>query len=213
MRDIYYTSQLLAFCAFVFPLLALADDKEVALPQMETQIGANFERGVAQDPDGRKYMLEFSDPQFFSYTVKLRKVWGRAKVVDGETLVIRGERISLSGIKAPDISETCKEKILNQQFDAGGYSLNSLKKWAAVDKAVVCYIEAKEGNPGTCFIWGFFGPINLARMQVRTGAAWASPLASSPYARDEGWAEGVASANRDPVEKNIWHSECKRPTE
>lgn len=204
--------KLLVVGAMSLPCITSAANSEDLLPEKERLIGENFERGISQDPSGRRYMLEFSDPQFLSHTSKLRKVWGRAKVLDGETLLIQGEKIRLSGIRAPDISESCKEKVLNIQFDAGAYSLQHLKTWASNSKAVICFVSGKEPSVGTCFIWGFPGPMNLARMQVRSGAAWASPPGSSPYTRDEGWAEGFASANRDPIEKNIWHAECNRPS-
>ncbi len=156
-------------------------------------------------------MLRFSDPKFFSHTQKLRKVWGTAKVLDGQTLVINGERIQLNGIRAPEISQVCNDKTLNLQFDAGGFSLSRLKAKAQADKAVVCYVKLGPEKLGTCFVWGFPGPMNLARLLVREGAAWAFPVNSSPYIRDEGWAEGVASRDNNPLIKNIWHTDCQRP--
>ncbi|QCB46618.1 hypothetical protein [Hydrogenophaga sp. PAMC20947] len=204
----FFTLKLLMAVISALPLATSAAGVEDSLPANELLIGENFERGINQDPSARTYMLEFSDPKFLSHTSKLRKVWGRAKVLDGETLVVRGEKIHLRGIKAPDISETCKERVLDIQFDAGAYSLQRLKRLAANSKAVICYVENMEGNPGTCFIWGLPGPINLARLQVRSGAAWASPVGSSTYARDEDFASG----NLNPSEKNIWHTECRRPS-
>jgi endonuclease YncB( thermonuclease family) len=174
-------------------------------------IGKNFEINAANDPDSREYMLRFSDPKFFSHTQKLRKVWGLAKVVDGQTLVINGEEIQLNGIRTPDISQVCRDNVLNLQFGAGGFSLSRLKAKAPPDKAIVCYVESGLRNMGTCFVWGFPGPMNIARLLVREGAAWASPKESSPYIRDEGWAEGAASRDDNPTIKNLWHTDCRRP--
>ena len=181
------------------------------LSDLELAIGQNFETAVSRDADARKYMLTFVDPAFFARTSKLRKLWGRASVVDGETLIIGGERVRLYGVKAPDISQTCSERTLNLQFDAGGFALGRLKTWARGDKAVVCYVEQVQPAQGTCFTWGLVGPMNLARLLVREGAVWASPPNTSPYVRDEGWAEGVASRDKDPTTKNLWHTDCQPP--
>lgn len=177
------------------------------LSEQELLIGEKFEIGVNNDPDARHYMLTFSDPDFFTRTQKNRKIWGSAKILDGQTLIINGEKIQLSGIKAPDISQTCKSS--NElQFDAGGFSLSRLKAKAPPHKAVICFIEPTTSNLGTCFVWGFMGPMNINRLLVREGAAWAHPSSSSPYVRDEGWAEGVASTNENPEIKNLWHTDC-----
>ena len=91
-----------------------------------------------------------------------KKIWGRASVYDGETLSIGDSKIRLYGIKAPDITQTCREKILDFQFDAGGFALSRLKTWTQNDKAVICYTEEKLPLQGTCFIWGLVGPVNIA---------------------------------------------------
>jgi endonuclease YncB( thermonuclease family) len=187
-----------------------AIDSEQELSPQEKLLGSNFEMRVENDPEGRKYMLKFSDPNYFSHTSRLRKVWGSARVIDGQTLAVDGKTIRLSGIRAPDISQTCKDKS-GQPFNAGGYALARLKAKVPSHKAVVCYAEPSEPNQGTCFIWGFGGPINIARLLVREGAVWAWPIGSSQYTRDEGWAEGAASKERAPAMANIWHADCVRP--
>lgn len=197
--------------ALMLAFSAVAQES-AGLPPQEVLIGQRFEVGVIQDSSARDYMLRFSDPQFFTYTSKLRKVWGRAIVLSGDTLKLSNELIHLHGIQAPDISRVCSRKDINIQFDAGGHSLGALKTWAAQNKAVVCYVRDGKPLEGTCFIWGFPGPMNIARLLVRSGAAWAYPPDNSPYLRDEGWAEGVASAAKDPIERNLWHTDCEPPT-
>lgn len=192
-------------------MMQAAAQESLGLPPQEILIGQRFEFGLAQDASARDYMVRFSDPQFFSSTSKLRKIWGQASVLSGDTLKIGKETIRLIGIRAPEISQTCKRNDIDLQFDAGGYALGALKTWARNDKAVICYVKDGTSIEGTCFIWGMPGPINIARILVREGAAWAYPSVSSPYVRDEGWAEGAASRTKDPAIRNLWYTDCSPP--
>jgi endonuclease YncB( thermonuclease family) len=193
----------------VLILCNLACAQEAGLPYQEIEAAQFFEDIVENDDAIRETMTTFTDPLFFTETSKLRKVWGRAVVLDGQTLQINGEAIGLKGIRAPDISQTCPGDILN--FDAGGFALGRLKTWATNDKAVICYVQ--DGNPqlGTCFILGAFGPINIAKILVREGAVWADQTTNNPYLRDEGYAEGTAAMKASQGSENIWTQNCQRP--
>ena len=193
---------------FCFGLNAYASTDE--LSAQEKQIGEKFEYGAKVDPEGHQHMLTFSDPNFFKRTQHLEKVWGSAKILDGQTLEISGRKIRLFGIKAPDISQVCKGP-KDLQFDAGAFALSRLKTIAPPSKAVVCFLEPNKDDAGTCFVWGFFGPINIAKHLVREGAAWAHPNESNIYVRDEGWVEGTVSRDEDPTMLNLWHTDCDAP--
>lgn len=45
-----------------------------------------------------------------STTTSLADVTGPTRIIDGDTIVISGERIRLHGIDAPELKQTCKGK-------------------------------------------------------------------------------------------------------
>ncbi len=185
-------------------------DPYYKLPSYEVRNGKNFEILIENNQEAKDYMNDYSDPDFFRETIKGRKVWGKAMVQDGDTLLISGETINIYGIDAPEIPQTCKGDS-GLSYDAGANSIERLKAKTGPSKAVICYIMDEKNKLATCFIWGFFGPMNIGQWMVREGSAWAWPQKDSPYIRAEGWAEGSVEGNKDSSIKGIWHYDCKTP--
>ncbi|HEY7798845.1 MAG TPA: thermonuclease family protein [Hyphomonadaceae bacterium] len=69
-------------------------------------------------------------------------VAGTASVVDADTLEIRGERIRLAGVDAPESGQKCRDASANF-FRCGSIAANALDTW--INRASVsCDIEGKD---------------------------------------------------------------------
>ncbi|WP_043644132.1 thermonuclease family protein [Caenispirillum salinarum] len=109
------------------------------------------------------------------------EVTGRASVIDGDTLEIRGTRIRLHGIDAPESGQTCRSG--GRAYRCGQHSANQLDK-ALEGRTVRC-----EGNEtdrygrliGECFVEG----ANINAWMVRYGLAMAYRKYSRDYVGDE----------------------------
>lgn len=109
------------------------------------------------------------------------EIRGKARVVDGDTLVIDGERIRLHGIDAPEMDQHCQEadgtawpcgekaKEVLMQMAQGEVSC----RWSAVDRY--------KRKVGTCSS----GKLNLNKAMVRKGFALAYTRYSKRYIFDE----------------------------
>ena len=78
------------------------------------------------------------------------KIEGNAKIIDGDTLVIKKLKIRLFGIDAPEKKQKCKKVFLSismfsfqKQYDCGVYSTTALKK-KIQDKEVKCISKSKD---------------------------------------------------------------------
>jgi endonuclease YncB( thermonuclease family) len=82
-------------------------------------------------------------------------VAGTASVIDADTLEIRGERIRLVGIDAPESGQKCRD-VAAKFVRCGSVAANALDKW--INRASVsCDIEGKDRYGrllGTCKVRG-----------------------------------------------------------
>ena len=147
--------------------------------------------------------------RFISYLISMllvvapafADVFGKARVVDGDTIHIAKTKIRLHGIDAPEQKQACSaggrswtcgraatqalvDAINNLEVSCKGNKLDKYKRLLAV-----CYV----------------GKINLNVMMVRNG--WA--LAYRKYSTD--YVDAEAAAKKDGI--GLWSGEFERPWE
>lgn len=126
-------------------------------------------------------------------------VSGRATVIDGDTLEIRGVRVRLWGIDAPESKQVCQRD--GKPWLCGGAAANALAEWISA-RTVHC---ADKGNDrygrmiGLCRV----GDADISAWMVENG--WA--LAFVRYSRDYVANEVRAQAAR----RGVWASEFEAP--
>ena len=107
------------------------------------------------------------------------------RVVDGDTIVLNGEKIRFSGIDTPELKQTCMngdEKV----FCGKTAKMLLIKKIG--DETPECFSEGKDAYKRTlaeCFIKGE----SLSAFLVRTGYAFAYLKYSDKFIKDEEFAK------------------------
>ena len=106
------------------------------------------------------------------------------KVVDGDTIVLNGEKIRFSGIDTPELKQTCIDK---DQEVFCGVSAKMLLIEKIGNETPVCISEGKDIYKRTlaeCFIDGE----SLSSFLVRSGYAFAYRKYSKKFVEDEEFA-------------------------
>ena len=106
------------------------------------------------------------------------------KVIDGDTIVLNGEKIRFSGIDTPELKQTCIYK--NQEVICGVFAKMLLIEKIG-NKTPVCISEGKDIYKRTlaeCFINGE----SLSSFLVRRGYAFAYRKYSKKFVEDEEFA-------------------------
>ena len=106
------------------------------------------------------------------------------KVIDGDTIVLNGEKIRFSGIDTPELKQTCIYK--NQEVICGVFAKMLLIEKIG-NKTPVCISEGKDIYKRTlaeCFIDGK----SLSSFLVRSGYAFAYRKYSKKFVEDEEFA-------------------------
>ena len=106
------------------------------------------------------------------------------KVIDGDTIVLNGEKIRFSGIDTPELKQTCIYK--NQEVICGVFAKMLLIEKIG-NKTPVCISEGKDIYKRTlaeCFIDGE----SLSSFLVRSGYAFAYRKYSKKFIEDEEFA-------------------------
>lgn len=144
---------------------------------------------------------------FQSYT---KTIYGKPKIIDGDTLHINNNKIRLHAIDAPEINQTCtKNKII---WNCGIRSTNFLKE--IIDgKKISCKRKEKDKykrDIGVCYKWqkNFLWRkstdiIDLNREMVLNGWAIAYRYYSLDYVNEE----EIAKKNKI----GIWSGEFEEP--
>lgn len=127
-------------------------------------------------------------------------VTGKARVVDGDTIEIAGERIRLEGIDAPESGQSCARRFFGS-WDCGTVATKTLSLMVA-DKPVTCTRQGtdKYGRMlGVCSVDG----LEINRQMVRDGHAWAFVKYSTRYVTEEAEARaarrGVFATDNKPA--------------
>ena len=106
------------------------------------------------------------------------------KVVDGDTIVLNGEKIRFSGIDTPELKQTCIQD--DQKIDCGLFTKMLLMKKIG-NNIPKCINEGKDVYKRTlaeCFVNGE----SLSKFLVRSGYAFAYRKYSVKFIKDEKFA-------------------------
>ena len=153
------------------------------------------------------FFLFFLSILFQSYE---KTIYGKPKIIDGDTVHINNKKIRLHAIDAPEINQTCsKDKFI---WNCGIESKNFLKKIIDEDK-IICKptgMDKYKRYIGICYKWekNFLwrksnDVINLNREMVLKGWAIAYRYYSLDYIKEE----EIAKNNR----VGIWIGKFEEP--
>ena len=107
------------------------------------------------------------------------------KIVDGDTIVLNGEKIRFSGIDTPELKQTCIQD--DKKVDCGLFARLLLVKKIG-NNIPICISEGKDvykRTLGECFINGE----SLSSFLVRSGYAFAYRKYSKKFIKDEDFAK------------------------
>jgi len=119
--------------------------------------------------------LLFSDPSLAN----------NLKVIDGDTIVLNGEKIRFSGIDTPELKQTCLKD--NEKVGCGMLAKKLLVKKIG-NNTPICIGKKKDFYKRTlaeCFVNGE----SLSKFLVRSGYAFAYRKYSTKFIEDENYAK------------------------
>ena len=135
-------------------------------------------------------------------------IQGKAKVIDGDTVKIKNNKIRLSGIDAPELNQLCSKVFLslsfisfNKKYSCGKISTEKLKRLLK-NKIILCKVEnidRYKRKLATCYK----NKLNINSWLVRNGYALAYIKYSKKYVLQE------KEAKRDQL--GIWQGTFENP--
>ena len=156
------------------------------------------------------YSLIFLLNFFILSASEYKKIQGYAKVIDGDSIIIKNKRIRLFGIDAPEKNQICKKN--GAQYKCGIRSTNSLK-FLINNKKLICSYKNKDRYGrilGECDLLESWNDNNsyiasgiLNDIMVSSGFAVAYVRYSKKYLQSEKKAK--------ILKKGIWAGEFDRP--
>ena len=136
---------------------------------------------------------------FFSNFVLAKTINGKPKIIDGDTIHIKSNKIRLHGIDAPETKQTCK--INDEVWFCGKQSTKELKNLINKQevKCITNDVDIYNRFVAICYV----NEININQWMVKSGWAIAYRYYSTDYIIEEKYA-------RDN-ELGIWKSEFLKP--
>ena len=107
------------------------------------------------------------------------------RVVDGDTIVLNGEKIRFSGIDTPELKQTC---LKDDQEVGCGMTAKKLLAEKIGNATIKCISEGKDSYKRTlaeCFV----NDESLSKFLVRSGYAFAYRKYSTKFIKDEEFAK------------------------
>lgn len=129
-----------------------------------------------------------------------RVIEGAARAVDGDTLVVAGERVRLFGIDAPEARQTCD--LRGKPWDCGAFATRALRSELARGP-VACTVEVPADAYGRPVAICRVGGRDIGRALVRQGAATAYGRYSDRYLADEATARAAGAG--------LWQARMQSP--
>ena len=133
-----------------------------------------------------KTIYSFLLALFFTSPASAETLTGEARVVDGDTIWIEDTKISLHGIDAPEMKQTCRTKRGREQL-CGELAKQSLEAQVR-GQQVRCEGDGRD-RYGRLIAVCFVGPFNINERMVADGWALAYRQYSEDYVRAERFAE------------------------
>ena len=135
----------------------------------------------------------------FGSLVLAKVINGKPKIIDGDTIHIKSNKIRLHGIDAPETKQTCK--IGNEEWYCGKQSTKELKKLINKQnvECVVNDVDVYNRYIAICYI----DEININQWMVKNGWAIAYRYYSKDYINEEEYA--------DDNKLGIWKSKFIEP--
>ena len=107
------------------------------------------------------------------------------KIIDGDTIILNGEKIRFSGIDTPELKQTC---LKDGQEVPCGMTAKRLLAEKIGNATIECFSEGKDAYKRTlaeCFVSGK----SLSKFLVRSGYAFAYRKYSTKFIKDEEFAK------------------------
>ena len=107
------------------------------------------------------------------------------KIIDGDTIILNGEKIRFSGIDTPELKQTCLQ---GDQEVSCGMTAKKLLEEKIGNATIECISEGKDTYKRTlaeCFVNGE----SLSKFLVRNGYAFAYRKYSTKFIKDEEFAK------------------------
>ena len=136
---------------------------------------------------------------FLCNFVFAKNITGKPRIIDGDTIHIKNNKIRLHGIDAPETKQTCK--LDNEKWYCGKHSTEELKK-LIYNQEIKCEtkdIDIYNRYVAICFV----NKININQWMVKNGWAIAYRYYSTDYIREEKYA-------RDN-KLGVWKSKFMKP--
>lgn len=145
------------------------------------------------------FILILTSLLFITNFANSKTILGKARIIDGDTIHIKSNKIRLHGIDAPETKQTCK--INNQDWYCGKQSTRELKNLINNQKVECNVNDVDRYNRyvAICFV----NEININQWMVKNG--WA--IAYRYYSKDYIVEEKYANDNK----LGIWKSEFIEP--
>ena len=135
----------------------------------------------------------------FSNFVFAKTINGKPRIIDGDTIHIKNNKIRLHGIDAPETKQTCK--IDNEEWYCGKQSTKELKKLINKQnvECVINDVDVYNRYIAICYV----DEININQWMVKNGWAIAYRYYSKDYINEEEY------ANNNKL--GIWKSKFIEP--